>query len=398
MVGKIRPGVEMVDSSQRIQQIPPYFFAALRSKIAALEAEGHDVIRLDIGSPDMPPTPAIIEALYHSATRADTHGYQSFNGTPALREAWSEMYKRVFSVHLDPETEIVNLLGSKEGIFHMLQATTNPGDVVLVADPGYPTYIRGTIMAGGKPFPLKLQPSKGFIPDLSSIPSVVLENAKTMWLNYPNNPTGATVDLEFFSQAVAFAHKHDLLLCHDAAYTQVAFNGYKPPSVLQIPGALEVAVEFNSLSKSHNMAGWRIGIAAGNPAAIKSMLAYKTNVDSGHFRPLLEAATAALTSDQGWLEDRNNIYQQRRDFIVDGLKSLGVAVQNPLASLYIWCPIPKGWTSEQFASTLLEEAYLSLTPGTVFGTNGEGYVRISLVASTDKIQQAVVRLVNWWPS
>lgn len=388
----------MVDSSQRIQQIPPYFFAALRSKIAALEAEGHDVIRLDIGSPDMPPTPAIIEALYHSATQADTHGYQPFNGTPALREAWSEMYKRVFSVHLNPETEIVNLLGSKEGIFHMLQATTNPGDVVLVPDPGYPTYIRGTIMAGGKPFPLKLQPSKGFIPDLSSIPSVVLENAKTMWLNYPNNPTGATVDLDFFSQAVAFAHKHDLLLCHDAAYTQVSFNGYKPPSVLQIPGALEVAVEFNSLSKSHNMAGWRIGIAAGNPAAIKSMLAYKTNVDSGHFRPLLEAATAALTSDQGWLEDRNNIYQQRRDFIVDGLKSLGVAVQNPLASLYIWCPIPKGWTSEQFASTLLEEAYLSLTPGTVFGTKGEGYVRISLVASTDKIQQAVVRLVNWWPS
>ena len=388
----------MVDSAQRIQQIPPYFFAALRSRISALEAEGHDIIRLDVGSPDMPPSPAIIEALYDSATQADTHGYQSYNGTPALREAWSEMYKRVFLVHLDPDTEIVNLLGSKEGIFHLLQATTNPGDVVLVPDPGYPTYFRGAIMAGGKPYSFPLEPSQGFTPDLSLIPAEVLEHAKTIWLNYPNNPTGATVDLDFFSQAVAFAHKNNLLLCHDAAYTQVSFNGYNAPSVLQVPGALEVAVEFNSLSKSHNMAGWRTGVAAGNPAAIKSMLAYKTNVDSGHFRPILEAATAALTSDQGWLDDRNKIYQQRRDIIVDGLKSVGVAVKNPLASLYIWCPVPEGWTSENFTSILLEEVYLSLTPGTVFGAKGEGYVRISLVAPTDIIQQAVERLVNWWRS
>jgi len=388
----------MVDSAQRIQQISPYFFAALSAKIVSLKAEGHDIICLDVGSPDLPPTPAIIEALYDSATRADTHGYQSYNGTPALREAWSEMYKRVFSVHLDPDTEIVNLLGCKEGIFHMLQATTNPGDVVLVPDPGYPTYFRGTIMAGGKPYPLPLEPSRGFTPDLSSIPAEVLEHAKTIWLNYPNNPTGATVDLDFFSRAVTFAHKNNLLLCHDAAYTQVSFNGYKAPSVLQVPGALDVAVEFNSLSKSHNMAGWRIGVAAGNPAAIKSMLAYKTNVDSGHFRPILEAATAALSCDQGWLGDRNKIYQHRRDIIVDGLKSLGVEVQNPLASMYVWCPIPEGWTSENFTSILLEEAYLSLTPGTVFGTKGEGYVRISLAASTDIIQQAIERLVNWWQS
>jgi len=386
----------MVDSSQRIQQIPPYFFAALGAKIAALEAEGHDIIRLDIGSPDMPPKSEIVDALYHSAACSDTHGYQPFNGTPALREAWSEMYKRVFSVHLNPDTEIVNLLGSKEGIFHILQATINPGDIVLVPDPGYPTYNRGTIMAGGQSYCLPLQPSQGFTPDLSIIPSDILNRAKIMWLNYPNNPTGATVDLGFFSQAVSFAHQNDLLLCHDAAYTQVSYDGYKAPSVLQIPGALEVAVEFNSLSKSHNMAGWRIGVAAGNPAAIKSMLTYKTNVDSGHFRPMLESAVTALNSDQSWLIDRNKIYQQRRDIIITGLNSLGVAVQNPLASLYIWCPIPEGWTSVKFATELLEEAYLSLTPGTIFGANGEGYVRISLAASTEVIQQAVERLVNWW--
>ena len=388
----------MVNPAQRMQLIPPYFFAALSVKIARLEAEGHDIIRLDVGSPDLPPSPEIIEVLCDSASQPGTHGYQSYNGTAALREAWAEMYQRVFSVDLDPNTEIVNLLGSKEGIFHMLQAMIDPKDIVLTPDPGYPTYERGTVFAGGEPYYLPLTAIHGFKPDFKSIPTEVADRAKIIWLNYPNNPTGATVGIDFLTQAVEFARKNNLLLCHDAAYTQVSFDDYKAPSVLQVPGALDVAIEFNSLSKSHNMAGWRIGVATGNPEAIKAMLSYKTNVDSGHFRPMLEAATAALNGDQAWLEKRNRVYQQRRDIVVQGLRAFGLDIQNPLASLYIWFPIPEGWTSLRFTTALLEEAYLSLTPGTVFGANGEGYVRISLAAPTDRVQQAVERLVNWWPS
>lgn len=269
---------------------------------------------------------------------------------------------------------------------------------MLVPDPGYPTYLRGTILAGGEPYYLKLEPGKGFTPDLKSIPKEVLERAKILWLNYPNNPTGASVDPDFFTQSVAFARQNGLLLCHDAAYTQVSFDDYKAPSVLQAPEARDVAVEFNTLSKSHNMAGWRLGVAAGDPEALKTMLTYKTNVDSGHFQPLLEAAASALTGDQGWLKERNSIYQQRRDIIIQGLTAIGLKVQKPLASLYVWCPIPEGWTSIEFVTKLLEEAYLSLTPGVIFGSNGEGYVRISIAAPTARIQQATDRLVNWWPA
>lgn len=388
----------MITPSERLQWIPPYFFAELGARIAALEADGRDVIRLDVGSPDLPPSQDIVHALCTSAQQPDIHGYQSYNGTSSLREAWAEMYQRVFSVDLDPNTEIVNLLGSKDGIFHLMQATINPGDIVLVPDPGYPTYLRGTILAAGEPYSLLLEAKQGFTPDLASIPGEVLEHAKILWLNYPNNPTGATVDLNFFRQSVEFARQNDLLLCHDAAYTQVSFDDYDAPSVLQVPGARDVTVEFNTLSKSHNMAGWRLGVAVGNPEALKIMLSYKTNVDSGHFRPLLEAATCALTGDQGWLQERNSIYQHRRDIVIQGLKSIGVKVQKPLASLYVWCPIPEGWTSIEFVTSLLEEAYLSLAPGVIFGANGEGYVRISIVAPTDRIQQATDRLVNWWPA
>ena len=388
----------MITPSERLQWIPPYFFAELGARIAALQADGRDVIRLDVGSPDLPPSQDIVHTLCNSAQQPDIHGYQSYNGTSSLREAWAEMYQRVFSVDLDPNTEIVNLLGSKDGIFHLMQATINPGDIVLVPDPGYPTYLRGTILAAGEPYSLLLEAKQGFTPDLASIPGEVLERAKILWLNYPNNPTGATVDLNFFRQAVEFARQNDLLLCHDAAYTQVSFDDYDAPSVLQVPGARDVTVEFNTLSKSHNMAGWRLGVAVGNPEALKTMLSYKTNVDSGHFRPMLEAATCALTGDQGWLQERNSIYQHRRDIVIQGLKSIGVKVQKPFASLYIWCPIPEGWTSIEFVTSLLEEAYLSLAPGVIFGANGEGYVRISIVAPTDRIQQATDRLVNWWPA
>lgn len=385
----------MVIPSNRIQDLPPYFFAVLDRKIALLEAAGHDVIRLDIGSPDLPPDAAIVAALSASAAHPDTHGYQSYNGTAGLRSAWAAMYQRVFDVTLDPDTEVVNLLGSKEGIFNLLQATINPGDIVLCPDPGYPTYHRGTILAGGKPYYLPLLPELNFKPDFASLPAEVLQQAKVLWLNYPNNPTGATANLEFFSQAVEFAHRNGLLLCHDAAYTQVTFDDYTPVSVLQVPGAKGVALEFNSLSKSHNMPGWRVGAALGNRQALQTLLTYKTNVDSGHFHPILQAATTALNGDQQWLRKRNQIYQRRRDILVDGLNSLGFDVKKPNAALYLWCRVPGESSSLEFSTRLLDEAHLSLTPGTVFGSYGEGYLRISLAAPTDRIIQAVERLKSW---
>jgi LL-diaminopimelate aminotransferase len=385
----------MLIPSNRIQDLPPYFFAVLDRKITAMGAAGHDIIRLDVGSPDLPPDPAIVASLSASAAQPDNHGYQSYNGTAGLRSAWAAMYQRVFEVTLNPDTEVLNLLGSKEGIFNLLQATINPGDIVLCPDPGYPTYHRGTILAGGKPYYLPLLPGLGFTPDFTAIPAQVLQQAKVLWLNYPNNPTGATADLEFFTQAVEFAHQHNLLLCHDAAYTQVTFDGYTPVSVLQVPGAKGIALEFNSLSKSHNMPGWRVGAAMGNRQVLQTLLTYKTNVDSGHFRPILEAATTALTGDQQWLQERNQVYQYRRDILVDGLQSLGFELKKPKAALYLWCCVPDGSSSLEFATRLLDETHLSLTPGTVFGSHGEGYLRISLAAPTNRIIQAVERLKSW---
>lgn len=383
-------------ASRQKKKLPPYFFATLGAKIAALQADSYDVIRLDVGSPDLPPAPAIIEALCNTASRSDAHGYQPHRGTKAVREAWAGMYQHTFSVELDPEREIIPLLGSKEGIFNLMQAVLNPGDIVLVPDPGYPTYLHGTLLAGGEPYFMPLLPERGFSPDYDSIPEDIARQSKVLWINYPNNPTAATATLEFFEETVAFGRQYDILLCHDAAYTQVGFDGYRAPSLLQVPGAKEVAVEFNSLSKSHNMAGWRVGVAVGNPDAISKLFALKTHIDSGHFLPIMEAATTALTGDQSWLQERNEIYRQRQDIFLQGLHELGLKTQPPLASLYIWFPVPDGWTSMRFVTALLEQAHLSLTPGTVFGANGEGYVRVSLVVPAERMVIAVQRLKDWW--
>lgn len=381
--------------AQRMQALPAHFFASLIARISALQAKGLDVIRLDEGAPDLPPPPPVIQALNSSAEDPTHHSYQPHRGTRNLREAWATMYRHAYDVGLDPETEILPLLGSKEGIFHLPMAIINPGDTVLVPEPGYITYTRGTLFAGGEPVYFPLLPERGYLPDLEAIPVETAYKAKMMWLNYPNNPTTGVATLEFFADAVDFAKQYDLVLCHDAAYTQVTFDSHRAPSLLEIPGAKEVVVEFNTLSKSHNMAGWRVGAALGNAQLLRNLYTLKTNLDSGHFLPVLDAAIEAMCGDQSWLGDRNKIYRQRRDAALQGLRGMGLKAETPRASIYVWSAVPEGWSSEDFASAALEGAHVSVTPGTVFGDAGEGYMRISLTAPVERISQAMSRLERW---
>lgn len=385
----------MTEVALRMTHLSPHFFASLGARIRAMQAEGVDVIRLDEGSPDLPPAPHIIDALARSAARPDVHGYQPHAGPRALRLAWAQTYKRLYQVELNPDEEIVPLLGSKEGIFHLSLAYVEPGDLVLVPNPGYVTYTRGPLFAGGKVFPMPLLPERAYLPDLEAIPLDVLRRAKLMWLNYPHNPTTAVATEVFFEQAVALAREQNLLLCHDAAYTRVTFDGRPAPSVLGVPGAREVSVEFNTLSKSHNMAGWRSAVALGNPGALRTLHTLKTNTDSSHFRPVFEASIAALTGDQGWLEERNQVYRQRRDVIVDALRELGWNPEVPQASMYVWSPLPAGQDCVDFATAALEHARVSLTPGTVFGPGGQGYVRFALTAPLERTVAAMERLKEW---
>ena len=373
------------------------FFATINAKITELQSAGADVIRLDIGSPDLPPAPHIISTLNEVASRPDSHGYQSHRGTTALREAWAEMYSRVHGVSLNPETEICPLLGSKEGVFHLSLALLNPQDIVLVPDPGYQTYAQGALLVGAEPISLPLLPQNGYLPNLSSIPKHIAQRAKIMWLNYPNNPTAATAPLSFFAEAVDFCRKRNILLCHDAAYTQVTFGGYQAPSVLQVPNAAETAVEFNTLSKSHNMAGWRSGVLVGHPPTLAALLRLKSHADSGNFRPVLEASTVALTGDQSWLKERNALYQKRRDAVISALADMGYNPPVAEASLYVWSKLPGKMPAEEFVLRLLKDAHVSLAPGTVFGPRGEGFVRIALTQSVGKIEEAMRRIEKWRP-
>ncbi len=385
----------MITNAKRMGNLAPQFFSALNEEIAALREKGADVIRLDVGSPDMPPAPHIIQKLSETAWRADVHGYQPHRGPQTLREAWAAMYQRVHQVELDADEEIIPLLGSKEGIFHLTMALVNPGEVVLIPDPGYLTYTQSTVFAGGEPYYMPLSIDRDYLPDLDAIPANILQRAKLMWLNYPNNPTAAIGTREFFAEAVDFAKQNGLLLCHDAAYSQVTFTGSPAASILEILNAREVSIEFNSLSKTYNMAGWRMGAAAGNSQALRTLLTLKTHIDSGHFYPAWMAAIAALSGDQEWLQERNDVYRQRRDKIITCLHDLGLMALEPQATIYVWCPVPDGWTSVKFAGSLLREAHLSVTPGTVFGRNGEGYVRISITSPEEQIDEALERLSDW---
>lgn len=382
----------MLHTASRTHALDTHFFARLEDRIADLKSSGQDIIRLDVGSPDLPPAPHIQEALVRASSSPDAHGYQSSRGTPALRHAWAEMYQHAYRVELDPDEEILPLMGSKEGIFHIVQAYIEPGDVVLGPDPGYMTYLRATSFAGGEYYPLPLLAENHYLPDLNAIPAAILARSKLLWINYPHNPTGSVAPGEFLATAVEFAQQHALLLCQDAPYSQVTFDGYRAPSLLSIPEARPLAVEFNSLSKSHNMAGWRLGAALGNPEALQAIFRLKTHMDSGQFFPVMQAGIAAMTGDQTWLTARNEVYRQRRDVLVGALQESGLSCTIPQASLYVWASIPSGWTSEDFTAMLLEKAYVSVTPGTVFGRYGEGYLRLALTQPVERIQQAIQRL------
>jgi LL-diaminopimelate aminotransferase len=378
--------------AQRVENLPPYVFATLGRRIRELSAGGMDIIRLDIGSPDLPPPGWIIDEMNRSAREPSHHGYGGFYGIPKLRQAIATYYERRFGVALDPDKEVAPLIGSKEGIANVALAFVDPGNLVLVPDPGYPPYSLGTLLAGGIPYRVPLRAETGYIPDLEAIPPDVVQSAKILWLNYPNNPTGATATLDFFERAVAFAKRHGILICHDNPYCDVTFDGYSAPSLLQVPGAMDVALEFNSLSKTYNMAGWRVGMAIGNATAVEALARTKTNIDSGIFRAIQDAAILALTGDQGWLQERNGVYRERCDIILDTLREVGIGARMPQASLYIWASTPGGYTSSQFTTRLLQEEGISMTPGSVFGEQGEGYLRISLGADTGRIRTAMDRL------
>ncbi len=383
--------------ADRVGKLPTYVFARVGSRIKELLAEGRDIIRLDIGSPDLPPPDFVIEAMCRSVHEPTHHSYAGYYGTPELRSAIATYYHSRFGVSLDPAREVTSLIGSKEGIANVALAFVDPGQPVLVPDPGYPTYGLGTLLAGGVPVRMPLLVENGFLPDLEAIPRDVALSAKILWLNYPNNPTGAVASLEFFERVVAFARRNELLVCHDNPYCDVTFDGYSAPSLLQVPGAMDVALEFNSLSKTYNMAGWRIGMAVGNATAVEALARTKTNIDSGVFRPIQDAAVVALTGDQTWLKKRNEVYCERRDLILETLREIGIRAAKTKASLYVWARIPEGYSSEEFATQLLEEAGISVAPGSAFGPHGEGYIRISVGMSTERIREAMERLKRFAP-
>ncbi len=373
-----------------------HYFALLEKRLTALRGIGANLIRLDVGSPDLPPPPHVIETLQRAAARPDAHGYQAHNATPALREAWARHYRRTFGVTLDPQREILPLLGSKEGIFHLSLALLHPGDVALAPDPGYVTYRHGAQRAGAAIHTLPLRPENGYLPDLEAVPAEILRRVRLLWLNYPHNPTGATVTRAFFERVITFARRHNLLVCHDAAYSLVTFDNYRAPSILEIPGAAEVAVEYNSLSKSHNMAGWRLGALSGNAEAVQALYRLKTQADSGHFLPMLEAATAALErTPLEWIAQRNREYALRRDTALEGLAALGLRPLPPKGGMYVWSRIPEGWKSaEAFTAEVLARARVSLTPGTVFGPQGEGYFRLALTVPVPRLREALERMAT----
>ena len=382
--------------ADRIAPFKNYFFADLGQRLAELRKRGVDVIRLDMGSPDLPPADFITDALIENAKKPNKHGYTPYGGTPEYHQAIVQYYKTRFDVDLVPQKETLALLGSKEGLFEMSQVLLNPGDISLIPDPGYPTYTAGAVVAQAEIYLMPLLKENNFLPDLSAIPEETARRAKLMWLNYPNNPTGAVAPLSFFEEVVAFGKKYEIVIAHDAPYADICFNDYVAPSILQVPGAMDVAVELNSLSKTYNMAGWRLGMAVGNPQIIKFLHTYKSQADTSHFGPIYDAGIAALTGDQAWIKDRNDIYRQRRDLIVDTLKQAGFTLDSPPAAIYVWAKLPQPFTdSTDFCNRLLEDTGVSTTPGVVYGKYGEGYLRIALSTATDRIEEAMRRLLDW---
>ncbi|HLL86907.1 MAG TPA: LL-diaminopimelate aminotransferase [Thermoleophilaceae bacterium] len=379
--------------SERLSRIPPYLFAELERKIADKRAQGIDVISLGVGDPDTPTPQLVIDELVRAAADPGTHRYPSNRGRPELRAAVAGFYARRFGVALDPETEVVPALGAKECIFNLNLAFLAPGDVALAADPGYPVYTGGPLLAGAEPVLMPLVPERGFAPDLEAIPPEDSERARLLYLNYPNNPTGAVVPDGLFEELVAFARAHDVLVVHDASYTETTFDGYVAPSFLATPGAKEVGIEVFSLSKGYNMTGWRAGAVVGNAEALDAYWRLKTNIDSGMFEAVQLAAAAALSpAGDDAAREMSALYARRRDLVVDGLRELGVDVTPPRGTIYVWAPVPEGHTSASYCELVLEESAVVLSPGGAYGPNGEGFFRISLTIDDDRLREAVERL------
>jgi LL-diaminopimelate aminotransferase len=376
--------------SKRLERLPPYLFAELERKIREKKADGVDVISLGIGDPDTPTPEPVIAALAAAGADPGTHRYPSNRGRPELRDAFARFYERRFGVTIDPETEVVPALGAKECVFNLNLAFLDPDSVALAADPGYPVYTGGPLLAGAEAVLMPLVPELGFAPDLDAIGGDVARRARLMYLNYPNNPTGAIVPDGLFERAVEFAREHDVLVVHDASYTETTFEGYVAPSFLQTPGAKEVGVEVFSLSKGWNMTGWRTAAIVGNPEAVATYWKLKTNIDSGMFEAVQLATVAAL--DAGPPEGMPAIYQRRRDLVCDALAEIGVDVTPPKGTIYVWAPVPEGHTSASYCEMVLEESGVVVSPGGSYGANGEGFFRISLTVPDERLAEAVERL------
>jgi LL-diaminopimelate aminotransferase len=380
--------------AKRIDQLPPYLFVEISKAIAAKRATGEDVVSFAIGDPDLPTPQRILDRLWSAAQDPVNHRYPESEGLPELRKSMADWYQRRFGVGLDPDTEVLPLIGAKEGIGHMALCFIDPGDIALVPDPGYPVYSIGTMFAGGESHWMPLLEENGYLPDLDAIPEEVASKAKVLWINYPNNPTGAVADLDFFQKVTDFAAKHDIAVCHDGPYSEIAFDGYRPASFLEAKGAMDVGIEFHSLSKSYNMTGWRIGMAVGNAKLINALMRVKSNLDSGIPQAIQLAAIEALSGPQDAIAENVAHYQRRRDKLVSALTRIGLRVIPPKASLYVWARVPDGYTSAEYAAKLIDEVAVVVTPGSGYGKYGEGYIRLSLTLPDEQLDKGVERIAS----
>jgi LL-diaminopimelate aminotransferase len=385
-------GLVQIRVASRLSLLPPYLFAELDRLKREVQQTGVDVISLGIGDPDLPTPHHIVEVCKRAAELPLNHRYPDYQGLDRFREAACNWYKTRFGVVLDPHAEACALIGSKEGIANFPVAMVDPGDIVLIPDPGYPVYFSGCVFNGGEPYFMPLRKENAFLPEFGAIPAQIARRAKLMWLNYPNNPTAATADRPFFRRAVKFCLDNNIILAHDIAYSEIAFDGYRAPSVLEIEGARECAIEFHSLSKTYSMTGWRVGFAVGNAQLVGALGTVKTNVDSGVFQAVQEAAIAALTGADDHLRQYCAIYQQRRDLMAEALRAIGLACELPRATFYIWAGVPNGYTSASFTERVLKETGVVITPGSGFGKSGEGYVRFSLTVPSERLREAVERI------
>ena len=381
-----------IEKSDRLKNLPPYLFKEIDRQKEEVRKKGVDIIDLGVGDPDMPTPPHIIEALNKAALDPANHRYPSYTGMHEFNETVACWYKRRFNVDLDPGREVVTLIGSKEGIAHIPLAFINNNDFALVSSPGYPVYDVGVKFAGGQTYFMDLLKENNFLPDFDAVPEEIAGKAKMMFINYPNNPTSAVADGDFFKKVVSFAELHNIIVCHDAAYTEMAFDDYRPISFLETDGAKDVGIEFHSMSKTYNMTGWRIGFAVGRAEVIQALGQIKSNIDSGAFQAVQIAGIAALDGDQTCVENMNREYAERRDALVDGLIGLGLSVEKPRATFYVWIEVPEGYTSAEFTSHLLLKGGIVVTPGNGFGSAGEGYVRMALTVGKERMKEVIERM------